>query len=153
MRQYNYLWLKPHEICKRLGLASTCFSSLTPEEQDRIPQLNGNIRADVALRLLRPEVSGVLCEACLAPLKKTQAKYCSTLCRNTHVAGNDDRTQRIDLELTNEFIAQLLEDSHQAQIPLKQFIKMSIEYGRHQVLMFRRTGSSQIHEELQRNSE
>jgi hypothetical protein len=149
MRQFNYLWLAPGEICKRLGLAQTCFTSLTPEEQDRIPKLKGNIRADVALHLLRPEMSGELCEACLAPLKKTQSKYCSTICRNTHIAGNDDRTQRLNLELTNEFMTRLLEDSHQAEIPLKQFIKMAMEYGRHQVLLFRRTGTSQTHERLQ----
>jgi len=146
MRQYNYLWLEPDEICRRLGLAIGCLGSLTPEETRRIPKLNENVRADVALHLLRPELVGQVCEACLKPLNKSQTKYCSTLCRNTHLAGRDERAQRLDLELNNDYIAQLIDDARRADLSLHQFVRMSIEYGRHQVLLFNRTGNSMAHE-------
>ena len=146
MRQYNYLWLKPAEICKRLGLAESCFTGLTPEEENRIPKLDGNVRVDVALHLLRPDLIGQLCESCLTPLKKSQTKYCGTLCRNTHIVGRDQRMQRLDIELTNDYLAKLLEDARNADLPLHQFVRMSLEYGRHQVLLFRRTGTSVAHE-------
>ena len=146
MRQYNYLWLKPAEICKRLGLATSCFTGLTPEEESRIPKLNDLVRADVALHLLRPDLVGQLCESCLSPLKKSQTKYCGTLCRNTHIVGRDERMQRLDLELTNDYVSKLLEDAHNADLPLQQFVKMALEYGRHQVLLFSRTGTSMAHE-------
>ncbi|MBI1731045.1 hypothetical protein HYR53_10600 [Candidatus Acetothermia bacterium] len=148
MREFNYLWLSAEEICKRLGLAISCFSNLTLEEQERVPKLNGNIRADVAFHLIRPEMIGRLCESCLMPLKASQNRYCSTLCRNTHIVGKDHREQTIEVGLTNDFLAQILEDAHVADLPLSHFVRIAVEYGRHQVLLFLRTGNSQVHDRL-----
>ncbi len=146
MRQFNYLWLDAEEICKRLGLAISCFTTLSNEERERIPKLDGHIRTDVAMHLLRPELKGRVCESCLKPLAKNQNRYCGTICRNTHIVGRDERTQSLEMELNNDFLARLLADAHQAGLSLANFMKLAVEYGRHQVLLFQRTGNSEVHE-------
>lgn len=147
MYKHGYVWYKADELCRRLGLASGCLEALSPSQRDSLPRLEGHIRADVGLRLLRPQLIPMVCRHCLKELdtkqRKRGQKYCSMACRNQRVAMRveDRELQRLAVTVTRDFAGELVKAAGDAGLTMEEFLRAALAYGAPHVIRFQRLGS------------